>query len=69
MVRIIHSINATGVTLIIIEHIMEAIMSLSKRIVVLNFGKKIMEGTPEEVSTDQQVIEAYFGVEEGEHDA
>ncbi|HWQ80009.1 MAG TPA: ABC transporter ATP-binding protein [Anaerovoracaceae bacterium] len=69
MVRIIHSINASGVTLIIIEHIMEAIMSLSKRIVVLNFGKKIMEGTPEEVSTDQQVIEAYFGAEDGEQDA
>lgn len=70
MVRIINSINASGVTLIIIEHIMEAIMSLSKRIVVLNFGKKIMEGTPEEVSNSQQVIEAYFGVEEdGEQDA
>lgn len=69
MVRIINSINASGVTLIIIEHIMEAIMSLSKRIVVLNFGKKIMEGSPEEVSTNQQVIEAYFGVEDGELDA
>lgn len=69
MVRIIHSINASGVTLIIIEHIMEAIMSLSKRIVVLNFGKKIMEGSPEEVSSSQQVIEAYFGVEDGEQDA
>ena len=69
MVKIINSINASGVTLIIIEHIMEAIMSLSKRIVVLNFGKKIMEGTPEEVSSSQQVIEAYFGVEDGEQDA
>ncbi|QOX62635.1 ABC transporter ATP-binding protein [Anoxybacterium hadale] len=69
MVKIIHSINASGITLIIIEHIMEAIMSLSKRIVVLNFGKKIMEGTPEEVSSNQQVIEAYFGVEDGEADA
>lgn len=66
MVKIIHSINDSGVTLVIIEHIMEAIMSLSKRIVVLNFGKKIMEGTPEEVSSNQQVIEAYFGVEDGE---
>lgn len=69
MVRIINSINASGVTLIIIEHIMEAIMSLSQRIVVLNFGKKIMEGFPEEVSTNQQVIEAYFGVEDGDQDA
>ncbi len=69
MVRIIHSINASGVTLIIIEHIMEAIMSLSKRIIVLNFGKKIMEGSPEDVSNSQQVIEAYFGVEEEELDA
>lgn len=69
MVRIIHSINASGVTLIIIEHIMEAIMSLSKRIIVLNFGKKIMEGSPQEVSSNQQVIEAYFGVEDGELDA
>lgn len=69
MVRIIQSINATGVTLIIIEHIMEAIMTLSQRVVVLNFGKKIMEGTPQEVRSSEQVIEAYFGVEDGDEDA
>lgn len=69
MVKIIQSINASGITIIIIEHIMEAIMTLSNRIMVLNFGKKIMEGSPEEVSTNQQVIEAYFGVEGGEEDA
>lgn len=69
MVKIIKSINASGVTIIIIEHIMEAIMSLSERIIVLNFGKKIMEGTPIEVSKSHQVIEAYFGVEDGELDA
>ena len=69
MVKIIKSINASGVTIIIIEHIMEAIMSLSERIIVLNFGKKIMEGTPIEVSNSHQVIEAYFGVEDGELDA
>jgi branched-chain amino acid transport system ATP-binding protein len=44
MVRIIHTINASGITLIIIEHIMEAIMSLSKRIVVLNFGRRSQKG-------------------------
>jgi len=69
MVKIIKSINASGVTLIIIEHIMEAIMSLSEKIIVLNFGKKIMAGTPLEVSNSPQVIEAYFGVEDGELDA
>ena len=63
MARIIQSINDTGVTVIIIEHIMEAIMSLSKRIVVLNFGKKIMEGSPVEVTESTAVIEAYFGVD------
>lgn len=69
MVKIIRSINDSGVTLIIIEHIMEAIMSLSTQIAVLNFGKKIVMGTPEEVSNNPQVIEAYFGVEDGELDA
>lgn len=63
MVKIIESINASGITIIIIEHIMEAIMSLSNRIMVLNFGKKIMEGSPEEVKEDNRVIEAYFGVD------
>ncbi|MCL1810493.1 MAG: ATP-binding cassette domain-containing protein, partial [Clostridiales bacterium] len=69
MVSIIRSINASGVTLVIIEHIMEAVMSLSKSVVVLNFGKKIAEGTPLEVSRDEEVIKAYFGVEEEPCDA
>lgn len=69
MVEIIKSLNKSGITLIIIEHIMEAIMSISDKIVVLSFGKKIAEGSPEEISNNPQVIEAYFGVEEDEEDA
>lgn len=69
MVGIIRQINASGVTVMIIEHIMEAIMSLSGHIVVLSFGKKIAEGTPKEVSENQEVIDAYFGIEGGEENA
>ena len=65
MAGIIKIINNSGVTLIIIEHIMEAVMSLSKRILALNFGEKIAEGTPSEVSANKEVIEAYFGSDEG----
>ena len=69
MVGIIKSLNTSGITIIIIEHIMEAIMNISDRIIVLSFGKKIAEGSPEEISQDSHVIEAYFGVEEVEEHA
>lgn len=66
MVKIIESINKSGVTIMVIEHIMEAIMSLSKRVVVMNFGKKIAEGSPLEIKDNQQVVEAYLGIENEE---
>ena len=69
MVRIIKSVNAAGVSIIVIEHIMEAVMSLSQRVAVLNFGEKIMEGSPEQAVRSPQVIEAYFGPEEVPEDA
>jgi len=50
-----------GITLLIVEHVMRAIMSISDRIVVMDHGKKIAEGDPKEISTNQKVIESYLG--------
>jgi branched-chain amino acid transport system ATP-binding protein len=65
MVKIIKELRESGVTIFVIEHIMRAIMALSDRIAVLHFGKKITEGTPKEVASDERVIKAYLGEEYG----
>ena len=59
--RIMYLSNEQGKTFLLIEHNMEFIGDLCSRVFVLNFGEKLAEGTPEEVMTNEDVIEAYFG--------
>ncbi|HZT28182.1 MAG TPA: ABC transporter ATP-binding protein [Pseudolabrys sp.] len=60
-IALVRAIHASGVTLVIVEHIMEVIMTLAVRVVVFNHGRVIARGKPEEVVRDQAVIEAYLG--------
>jgi len=63
IIGIIRATSNEGITIIMIEHVMKAVMSLSDRIVVINNGIKLVEGLPNEVVKDQRVIDAYLGGE------
>jgi branched-chain amino acid transport system ATP-binding protein len=60
-IDLVRQIHGTGITLVIVEHIMEVIVSLTSRVIVFHQGKEIARGTPQEVTTDMRVIEAYLG--------
>jgi len=58
---LLREINDSGVTIVIVEHVMKVLLGVSNRVAVLDSGKKIAEGTPQEVVKNQDVIKAYFG--------
>jgi branched-chain amino acid transport system ATP-binding protein len=62
-IRIIKKIRDSGITLMVVEHVMRAVLGISDRIMVLNAGEKIAEGPPQEIMRDKGVIEAYLGKE------
>ena len=61
IIELIRKVRASSVTVVVVEHVMEAVMELSDRVIVLNSSRKIMEGTPKEVVANPEVKRAYLG--------
>ncbi|MDR1712046.1 MAG: ABC transporter ATP-binding protein [Propionibacteriaceae bacterium] len=69
LIELIRRIQALGISIVLIEHDMGLVMDISERIIVLNYGKEIADGTPDEIRNDPLVVEAYLGTDEDEEDA
>jgi branched-chain amino acid transport system ATP-binding protein len=63
MVRVLHDLNKRGLTILLIEHVMRAVMALSGNVIVLHHGELISRGTPDQIAKDPKVLECYLGEE------
>jgi branched-chain amino acid transport system ATP-binding protein len=63
MVAILQALNRDGLTILLIEHVMRAVMALASQVLVLDHGIAIAEGSPEQVVRDPAVVQSYLGVE------
>jgi branched-chain amino acid transport system ATP-binding protein len=61
MIALVRSVNESGVTVLMIEHVMKAVQALAGRMLVLHHGRKIAEGAPGDVLRDARVVEVYLG--------
>ena len=64
LIKMIRTMKGSGITILLVEHDMETVMEIADKIVVLNFGTKLAEGTPYEIQNNHEVITAYLGEEE-----